>query len=217
MGTHPIFESDFDCLTEVKFCNVKIDELKIKKRKNMGRSYSRTPPRRRRSSSHDRRRKRRRSRSRSRGRRDRHSRSRERYGGRSAPKSKTLAIFNVSNRCEEDDLYRMFDRFGRLERVKIVCDRKRGAQCGFAFITFEDQRDADDAKDECHGKDLDGRALRVDYSLTRKEHSPTPGVYKGQSSSRRSNSRGRRSYSGSPPSYGRRRRSPSYGNHRSRS
>ena len=95
-----------------------------------------------------------------------------------------------------------------LQRVKIVCDRKRGAQCGFAFVTYEDQRDADDAKDECHGKDLDGRAyvlkpftqkhftcyfliklvvrLRVDYSLTRRAHSPTPGVYKGR---RRSSSR----------------------------
>lgn len=186
----------------------------------MGRSMSRTPPRRHRhrdrSSSYEQtnERRRRRSRSKSRGRRHRRSRSRsrDRYG-RNAPRSKTLAVFNVSNRCEEDDLYRMFDRYGRLERVKIVCDRKRGAQCGFAFITYEDQRDADDAKEECHGKDLDGRALRVDYSLTRKAHSPTPGVYKGRTA--RSSSRGR-SQSRSP-SHRRRRRSPSYGNHRSRS
>lgn len=210
----------------------------------MGRSESRSPsPQRRRSRSNDshddRRRKKDRSRSRSRGRgrqsRDKRrsrsgSRGRRDEGRGEAPRSRTLAVFNVSNRANDDDLYRMFDRYGRLERVKIVCDRKRGAQCGFAFITYEDQRDADDAKEECHGKDLDGRALRVDFSLTRRAHSPTPGVYKGRrrSLSRESGEResgtsggrdggkdgGRKRRS---PSYGRRRRSPSYGNRRSRS
>jgi hypothetical protein len=54
------------------------------------------------------------------------------------------------------------------KRVKIVCDRKRGAQCGFSFITFEDQRDAEEAKDETHGKDFDGRAYVHMYYNTLK-------------------------------------------------
>ena len=37
------------------------------------------------------------------------------------------------------------------------------------------------AKDCCNGIEIDGRNIRVDFSITKRPHSPTPGVYLGRS------------------------------------
>ena len=36
------------------------------------------------------------------------------------------------------------------------------------------------AKENCNGLELDGRRIRVDYSITKRAHTPTPGVYMGR-------------------------------------
>lgn len=36
------------------------------------------------------------------------------------------------------------------------------------------------AKEQVNGTELDGRRLRVDYSITKRPHTPTPGVYMGR-------------------------------------
>lgn len=36
------------------------------------------------------------------------------------------------------------------------------------------------AKEHVNGVELDGRRLRVDYSITKRPHTPTPGVYMGR-------------------------------------
>ena len=38
------------------------------------------------------------------------------------------------------------------------------------------------AKESCSGLELDGRMIRVDFSLTKKAHEPTPGRYYGKKS-----------------------------------
>lgn len=40
--------------------------------------------------------------------------------------------------------------------------------------------DARDAREQCNGIEIDGRRIRVDYSLTNRAHSPTPGQYRGK-------------------------------------
>ena len=55
-----------------------------------------------------------------------------------------------------------------------------GLSKGFGFVYFQDLNDAKDAKAELDGTTLDGRKLRVDFSLTSKPHEPTPGQYLGK-------------------------------------
>ncbi|KAG0424671.1 hypothetical protein HPB47_028132 [Ixodes persulcatus] len=38
------------------------------------------------------------------------------------------------------------------------------------------------AKDRCNGLEIDGRKIRVDYSITQRAHTPTPGIYMGKPS-----------------------------------
>jgi RNA recognition motif-containing protein len=50
----------------------------------------------------------------------------------------------------------LFEKFGTLKR----CDIKGS----FAFVTFEDERDAEDALEECNGKDLQGSKINVEWA-----------------------------------------------------
>ena len=36
------------------------------------------------------------------------------------------------------------------------------------------------AKEQCTGLEIDGRRIRVDYSITQRPHTPTPGIYMGR-------------------------------------
>lgn len=38
------------------------------------------------------------------------------------------------------------------------------------------------AKEQTNGVEVDGRRIRVDYSITKRAHTPTPGVYMGRPS-----------------------------------
>ncbi|XP_052246101.1 transformer-2 protein homolog alpha-like isoform X6 [Dreissena polymorpha] len=99
--------------------------------------------------------------------------------------SKCLGIFGLSLYTQERDLREVFNRYGELEEVNVVYDRQSGRSRGFAFIYFRSIDDAIEAKDRCTGLEIDGRRIRVDYSITRRAHTPTPGVYLGKPTSRR--------------------------------
>jgi transformer-2 protein len=51
---------------------------------------------------------------------------------------------------------------------------------GYCFIYFDDISDAKPAISAVDGMEIDGRRIRVDYSLTTRSHSPTPGYYLGR-------------------------------------
>lgn len=48
----------------------------------------------------------------------------------------TLRVSNVSDETTQDDLYEMFQQFGRLHRVHLVMDKRTGESRGFAFVNY---------------------------------------------------------------------------------
>jgi len=93
--------------------------------------------------------------------------------------------------------------------VKVVLDGKSGQSRGFAFLTFEDSNEAKAARDAMTETVLDGRKIRVDFSITKRAHTPTPGMYMGRDDRRPiRRSPGPRRGGRSPSPYARR-RSPS--------
>ena len=111
--------------------------------------------------------------------------SRRRHQGtRENPEpNKCLGVFNLSPATDEAELNKVFKRFRPLE-VNLVRDRQFGDSKGFAFIHFESQEDADEARNVLNGMEVDGRKVRVDYSITRRAHTPTPGTYLGRPTNR---------------------------------
>lgn len=63
-------------------------------------------------------------------------------------------VGGLSYRVGERDLERFFRGFGRLRDIVI--------KNGFAFVEFDDHRDADDAVYEMNGKDLMGERVMVE-------------------------------------------------------
>lgn len=112
-------------------------------------------------------------------------------GDRDAPPtSKCLGVFGLSLYTSERDIKGLFEKYGPVESCKIVCDRGTGRSRGFCFINMESVRDAEDAKESLNGYEFDGSHIRVDFSITKRAHTPTPGKYMGrpdQSRSRRLN------------------------------
>uniref|UniRef100_A0A090X7N3 Putative transformer-2 protein beta gallus gallus splicing factor n=1 Tax=Ixodes ricinus TaxID=34613 RepID=A0A090X7N3_IXORI len=158
--------------------------------RSRSRSHSRSSRRRHRHYSHSRSRSRsprRSSKYYSRGRRS-HSRSpmsnrRRHIGSRDNPNaSRCLGVFGLSLYTQERDLKEVFSEYGPLEDVQVVYDAQSGRSRGFSFVYFENVEDAKAAKDRCNGLEIDGRKIRVDYSITQRAHTPTPGIYMGKPS-----------------------------------
>jgi len=96
-----------------------------------------------------------------------------------AEKSNVIAIFNLDTKTTNEDLIKIFSEYGTVTNSRLVMDQKRGKSRGFAFITFQTEEMADNAKTQAHGKMVDDKEIRVDFSMTKKAHEPTPGVYLG--------------------------------------
>ncbi|XP_039429760.1 transformer-2 protein homolog beta-like [Culex pipiens pallens] len=101
------------------------------------------------------------------------------------PPSTCLGVFGLSNYTQEADLRTVFGRFGLIEKVQIVYDAKTKASRGFGFVYFVNLEDASAAKVQCNGMVMHERTIRVDYSVTERPHTPTPGIYMGEREDRR--------------------------------
>ena len=54
-----------------------------------------------------------------------------------------------------------------------------GRSRGLAYITYEHEHDAADAKDGTDGLELDGRRIRVDFAINKRAYPLNPGQYFG--------------------------------------
>lgn len=108
----------------------------------------------------------------------------------------------------ERDLRQYFEKYGNVDSIQIVYDRQSGRSRGFGFVYYETVEDAREAKASTNGLEIDGRRIRVDYSITKRAHTPTPGVYMGKATQDNYSKDRRSDYYGS--GHGHRSRSRSY-------
>ncbi|KAJ1348221.1 Radial spoke head protein 3 [Parelaphostrongylus tenuis] len=71
-----------------------------------------------------------------------------------------IYVGNLPSSCEEKDIEDVFAKYGKIRFVDI----KGGRGPMFAFVEFEDPRDAEDAVRSRDGYDLDGSRLRVEFT-----------------------------------------------------
>lgn len=107
---------------------------------------------------------------------------------------KKLYVGNIPWSATQEQMKDLFSPIGEVKSVNIITDRETGRSRGFCFVEMEN---ADEAIAQLNGKELGGRAMKINEAL---ERARTDGGYKGGS--------GGGSKGGSRGGYGR----ESYGN-----
>ena len=75
--------------------------------------------------------------------------------------AKKLFVGNLSWETTDEALNTFFAQAGNVISALIIKDRNTGRAKGFGFVEFETEEEAEKAKTELNGKDLDGRPVAV--------------------------------------------------------
>ena len=84
---------------------------------------------------------------------------------------KKLYVGNLPFEMTEDELGNEFSKFGTVTEVKIITDRDTGRSRGFAFVSMENDSDADSAIASLNNQDLGGRKAMVNEAREREPRS----------------------------------------------
>ncbi|MCO5595006.1 hypothetical protein L7F22_049043 [Adiantum nelumboides] len=88
--------------------------------------------------------------------------------GRSGPPdirdTYSLLVLNISFRTSADDLYPLFDRYGKVVDIFIPRDRRTGDSRGFAFVRYKHSHEAQKAVERIDGRNIDGRNISVQFA-----------------------------------------------------
>ncbi len=82
-----------------------------------------------------------------------------------------IYVGNLSFDAGENDVRKAFEEFGSVDSVKIIIDKYSERSKGFGFVEMENDDEAKLAIAELDGKDLMGRALKVNVARPREERS----------------------------------------------
>jgi len=80
-----------------------------------------------------------------------------------------IYVGNLSYGMSEDELRDAFGAFGEVSSVKILMDRETGRSRGFGFVEMPNNSEAETAIAQLNGKDLGGRALRINEARPREQ------------------------------------------------
>ena len=80
-----------------------------------------------------------------------------------------IYVGNLSYDATEDDLRKAFEEFGAVASVKIITDRITGKSKGFGFVEMDSDDEGQKAIDALNGKEIQGRAVRVNVARPKKE------------------------------------------------
>merc|ERR1712035_176802 len=148
MGTHPIFESDFDCLTDVlkmtSFIQVPI-EMKVGKGNRILGPLKRDPSVE--VSAY----------------RDNQFKGTRREQDKLLYTTSTLYIGNLSFYTTEEQITELFSKCGDLKRVIMGLDKVKRTPCGFCFVEYFTRDSAANAMRWTNGTRLDDRIIRCDW------------------------------------------------------
>jgi RNA recognition motif-containing protein len=80
-----------------------------------------------------------------------------------------LFIGSLAWAATDEDLQAAFSSFGELVSASVVRYPDTGRSKGFGFVEYNTVEEATKAKDEMDGKEIAGRAIKIDFARPRKE------------------------------------------------
>lgn len=86
-----------------------------------------------------------------------------------------IFVGNLPYEIDESALEGAFSAHGTVNRVKLLIDRETGRPRGIAFVTMDDNNEAQAAIEALEGSELGGRPMRVNQAREREERAPRQG------------------------------------------
>jgi RNA recognition motif-containing protein len=88
---------------------------------------------------------------------------------------KNIYVGNLAFSATEQSINNLFSQHGTVDSCRLVTDRDTGRSKGFGFVEMSSQQEATDAISSLDGKEVDGRALKVNEARPKAEGSSTGG------------------------------------------
>ena len=89
--------------------------------------------------------------------------------------STKLYVGNLSFQTTSADLQELFTQAGTVQSASVVEDRDTGRSRGFAFVEMSTSEEATAAIDQFNGKEMGGRALKVNEAKPRESRNGSGG------------------------------------------
>jgi len=93
--------------------------------------------------------------------------------------SKKLYVGNLAFQTTTQDLQQLFGQAGSVESAQIIEDRDTGRSKGFAFVEMSTEAEAAAAIEQFNGKEVGGRALKVNEARPKENRSGGGGGGRG--------------------------------------
>ncbi len=84
---------------------------------------------------------------------------------------KNIFVGNLPFSTTADEVRELFEQYGEVHSAKVITDRDTGRSRGFGFVEMNEDA-ADAAITALAGYELDGRPLRVNEAMERRERRP---------------------------------------------
>ncbi|PYX95033.1 MAG: RNA-binding protein [Acidobacteria bacterium] len=88
---------------------------------------------------------------------------------------KNIFVGNLDFNTNEDELRRLFEAYGQVDRVSIMTDRDTGRSRGFGFVEMANAEDGDKAIAALNGTQVGGRTLNVNEARPKPERGASGG------------------------------------------
>lgn len=82
---------------------------------------------------------------------------------------KKLYVGNLAFSSTEDSINDLFSQHGTVDSCHLVMDRDTGRSKGFCFVEMSSQEEAESAISNLDGKEVEGRALKVNEARPKPE------------------------------------------------
>ena len=82
---------------------------------------------------------------------------------------KNIFVGNLSFNTSEEELRKIFEPYGTVDRVSILTDRETGRSRGFGFVEMTNAEEGDKAIAGLNGSQVGGRAINVNEARPKAE------------------------------------------------
>ena len=90
-----------------------------------------------------------------------------------------IYVGNLPFTLTEDDLRTTFGAYGTVEKAAIITDKMSGQPRGFGFVEMPNRDEAEKAIAALNGRDLKGRAIKVNEAQARTDRPRGGGGFGG--------------------------------------